>query len=85
MTLRNKYLGKSSHDIDEEKIDLIKQAKARIDKIEKLKKDVRGESKAAKMLRNLKYEKIKIIATIVGKIWNIKKLINLFEEQLKNI
>ena len=85
MTLRNKYLGKSSHDIDEEKIDLIKQAKARIDKIEKLKKDVRGESKATKMLRNLKYEKIKIIATVVGKIWNIKKLINLFEEQLKNI
>ena len=53
MTLRNKYLGKSSYDIDEEKINLIKQAKKRIDKIEELKKDLRTESKAAKMLRDL--------------------------------
>ena len=73
MTLRNKYLGKSSYDIDEEKIDLIKQPKKRIDKIEELKKDVTGKSKAAKMLQDLKYEKIEIIATIVDKIWNIKK------------
>ena len=73
MTLRNKYLGKSSYDIDEEKIDLIKQSKKRIDKIEELKKDVTGKSKAAKMLQDLKYEKIEIIATIVDKIWNIKK------------
>ena len=58
MALRNKYLGKSSYDIDEEKIDLTKQAKKRIDKIEELKKDVRGESKAAKMLQNLKYERL---------------------------
>ena len=58
MTLRNKYLGKSSYDIDEEKIDLIKQPKKRIDKIEELKKDVTGKSKAAKMLQDLKYEKI---------------------------
>ena len=35
MTLRNKYLGKPSFDIDEEKINLIKQAKKRIDKIDK--------------------------------------------------
>ena len=42
MTLRNKYLGKSSYDIDEEKIDLTKQPKKRIDKIEELKKDVMG-------------------------------------------
>ena len=37
MTLRNKYLGKSSYDIDEEEIDLIEQAKKKIDKIEELK------------------------------------------------
>ena len=73
MILRNKYFGKSSYDIDEEKIDLTKQAKKRIDKIEELKKNVRGESKAAKMLKDLKYEKIEIIATIIDKIWNIKK------------
>ena len=33
MALRNKYLGKSSYDIDEEKIDLTKQPKKTIDKI----------------------------------------------------
>ena len=37
MILRNKYLGKSSYDIDEEEIDLIEQAKKKIDKIEELK------------------------------------------------
>ena len=42
MTLRNKYHGQSSYDIDLEKIDLIKQAKTRIDKIKELQKDVRG-------------------------------------------
>ena len=50
ITLRNKYLGKPSYEIDvEEEIDLIKQAGKRIDKTEELKKDVMGESKAAKM------------------------------------
>ena len=34
MALRNKYLGKSSYDIDEEEKDLIKHVKKRIDKIE---------------------------------------------------
>ena len=33
MALRNKYLGKSSYDIDEEKIDLTKQPKKTIHKI----------------------------------------------------
>ena len=73
MTLRNKHLGKSSYDIDEEEIDLIKQAKQRIDKIEELKEDVEWESKAAKMLQDLKYEKNAEIAAIADKIWNIKK------------
>ena len=73
MTLRNKYIGKSSYDIDEEKIDLIKQAEKRIDKIEELKKDVIGESKAGKMLQDLEYEKIDKIAAIVDNIWHIKK------------
>ena len=77
MTLRNKYLGKSIYDTDEEKLDLTKQLKKRIDKIEELKKDIMGESKAGKMLQDLDYEKIEIIATIVDKIKNIKKkLIN---------
>ena len=81
MTLRNKYLGKSSYDIDdEEEIDLIKQAGKRIDKIEELKMDVMGESKAAKMLQDLEYEKIDIIATIFDMIKNIK----LFASYFKN-
>ena len=73
MTLRNKYLGKSSYDIDEEEIDLIEQAKKNIDKIEELKLDVEWESKAGKMLQYLEYEKNDKIAAIVDKIWNIKK------------
>ena len=73
MTLRNKYLGKSSYDIDEEEIDLIEQAKKRIDKIEELKKDVMGESKAAKMLQDLEYEKNDEIAVMADKIKNIKR------------
>ena len=67
MTLRKKRLGKSSYDIDEEEIDLIEQAKQRMDKIEE------WESKAAKMLQNLKYKKNDKIAEIVDKIRNIKK------------
>ena len=58
----------------------MKQAEKKIDKIEELKKDVMGESKAGKMLQDLEYEKIETIATIVDKIKNI----NYFEEQLKN-
>ena len=84
MTLRNKYFGKLSYDIDEEEIDLIKQAEKRIDKTEKLKKDVMGASKAGKMLQNLEDEKIDEIAAIGDKIWNIEKLTNYFEERLKN-
>ena len=55
--------------------------KKRADKLEELKKDVMGESKAAKMLQDLEYEKNDEIAVIVHK----KKLINYFKEQLKNI
>ena len=55
--------------------------KKRADKLEELKKDVMGESKAAKMLQDLEYEKNDEIAVIVDK----KKLINYFKEQLKNI
>ena len=39
MVLRNKHLGNSSYDIDEEEIDLIEQAKKKIDKTEILKED----------------------------------------------
>ena len=64
MALRNKYLGKSSYDINEEKIDL--------------KKDVIGESKAAKILQNLEYEKNDVVVAIADKIRNIKKTNQLF-------
>ena len=58
MTLINKYLGKSSYDIDvEEEMDLTKQARKRIDKIEKLKKDVMGKSKAAKNVTRFRIRK----------------------------
>ena len=76
-TLRNKHLGKSRYDIDEEETDLTEQAKQRIDKIEESKKDVKWGPKAAKMLQNLKYEENDEIAVIAEKVWNIKKLINL--------
>ena len=57
MRLRNKYLGNSSYDIHgEEEINLIKQAGKKIDKTDELKKDVMGESKAAKMLEDLEYD-----------------------------
>ena len=73
MTWTNKYLVKSSYNIDEEKTDLIKQAGKKIDKIEELQIDVMGESEAGKMLQDLEYEKIEMIATIVDKIKNITK------------
>ena len=78
MTLRNKCPGKSSYDINEGKINLTKQAEKRIDKIEELKKDVMGESKAGKMLQDLEYEKIDEITAIADKIKNIKKTNKLF-------
>ena len=43
-----------------------------------------GESKAGKMLQDLEYERIKIIATIVDKIKNIKKTNKLFASCFKN-
>ena len=43
-----------------------------------------GESKAAKILQDLEYEKIEIIVTIVDKIKNIKKS-SYFEKQRKHI
>ena len=73
MILRNKYLGKSSCNIDEEEIDLIEQSKKRIEKIEEIKKDLMGESKAAKMLQDLEYEKNDETAAIADKIRNIKR------------
>ena len=71
MILKNEYLGKSSHDIMKEEIELKEQVKRRINKIEELKEDVKGGSKAAKMLRDLEYEKTDEIAAIADKIWNI--------------
>ena len=65
ITLRNKHLGRSSYDIDEEGIDLKKQAKKKVDKIEELKEDAEWESTAAKMLQDLNCEKNDEIAAIV--------------------
>ena len=70
----------SYYNDDEEEIDLIKQAGKKIDKSDELKKDVMGESKAAKMLQDLEYERIDIIATIFDMIKNIK----LFASYFKN-
>ena len=64
MTLRNKHLGRSSYDTDEEEIDLREQAKKKVDKIEELKGDVEWESKSAKMLQDLSYEKNDDIAAV---------------------
>ena len=91
MTLRNKHLNRSSYDIDEEEIDLKEQAKRTIDKIEELKEDVKWESKAAKMLQDLNYEKndeIAAIAKIKQKLIKsqiLKRYLYLaLKEQLKN-
>ena len=43
-----------------------------------------GESKAGKMLQDLEYEKIEIIAAIVDKIKNIKKTNKSFASCFKN-
>ena len=64
MTLRNKHLGRLIYDIDEEEIDLREQAKRKIDEIEELKEGLKWESKAAKMLQDLNYEKNDEIAAI---------------------
>ena len=74
ITLRNKYLGRSGFDINEKEIDLREQVKKKADKIEELKEDVEWESKAAKTLQDLKYEKNDEIAGNADKIWNIKKV-----------
>ena len=64
MTLRNKYLGRLSPITKEEEIDLREQIKRKIDIIEELKEDVEWESKAAKMLQDLSYEKNDEIAAM---------------------
>ena len=73
MILGNKHLGRSSYDIDEKEIDLREQAKRKIDEIKGLKEDVKWESKAAKILYDLSYEKNDEIAAIADKIQNIKR------------
>ena len=91
MTLRNKHLGRSNYDTNEEEIDLKKQAKKRIYKIEELKEDVEWESKAAKLLQDLNYEKndeIAVTAKVEQKLIKsgiLKRCLHLvLKEQLKN-
>ena len=81
MTLRNKHLGKSSYDFMEEEIDLGEQTKKKTDEIEELKEHVEWESKVAKMLQDLNYEKNDEIAQIEQKRIKSgisKELINCF-------
>ena len=57
-TLRNKYLGRSIYIIKEEEIDLRKQAKKKIDKIEELKEGVYvNEFQSIKTLVDLNFLK----------------------------
>ena len=64
MTLRNKHLGRSSHIIKEEEIDLREQTKKKVDEIEELKERVDGcEFQSVKTLEDLhflKHEEIEI-------------------------
>ena len=62
--LRNKFLGRPSNSIKEE-----------IDNIEKLKEDVKWESKAAKMLKDLNYEKNEEIVEIAKIELKLKRLV----------
>ena len=91
MTLRNKYLGRSSYDIDQEEIELTEQAKKRIHEIEELKEDVEWESKAAIMFQDLNYEKNDEVAATAKleqkliKSGLLKRYLHLvLKEQLKN-
>ena len=90
MTLRNNYLRRSSYDITEKEIDLREETKKRTDEIEELKEDVKWQSKAAKILQDLNYEKndeIAVIAKIEQKLIKsgiLKKYLQLvLKEQLK--
>ena len=86
MTLRDMHLGRSSQVIKEEEIELKEKAKRRIDEIEELKEDVEWESKAAKMLQDLNYEKNDEIAAIAEIEQNLiksgisKELIKFFKK-----
>ena len=56
MTLRNKHLGRSSHIIKEEEIDLREQSKKKVGEIEKLKEEVDGiEFQSVKALEDLNF------------------------------
>ena len=58
MMLRNKHLGRSTHIIKEEEIDLKEQAKKKIYKIEELKEGVDGiEFQSDKILEDLNFFK----------------------------
>ena len=89
MTLRNKHLGKSSHIIKEEEIDLKEQAKKRIDEIEELKEGVDGiEFQSVKILEDLnflKHEEAAAIAETEQKLIRsgiLKELNNFFKKSI---
>ena len=88
MTLRNKHLGRSSHIIKEEEIDLREQAKKKVDEIEALKEGVYiNEFQCVKTLEDLnflKHEEAAAIAEIEQKLIRSgisKKLINFLKNQ----
>ena len=84
MTLRNTHLGRSSHIIKEEEIDLREQAKKRIDEREGLKEGVDGiEFQSVKTPEDLNFLKHEEAVAIVEKEQKLirsgisKELINL--------
>ena len=90
MMLRNKHLGRSTHIIKEEEIDLKEQAKKKIDKIEELKEGVDGiEFQSDKILEDLifflKHEEAAAIAEIEQKLIRSgisRELINFLKNRL---
>ena len=87
MTLRNKNLGRSSHIIKEEEIDLREQKKKKINEIEELKEridEIEFQSdKTSEDLNFLKHEKIAAIPKIeleLIKSGISKELINSFKK-----
>ena len=89
IALRNMHLGRSSHIIKEEEIELREQTKKKIDEIEELKEGVDGvEFQSVETLEDLnilKHEEVAAIAEIEQKLIRFgisKDLINFFKKSI---
>ena len=89
MTQRNKHLGRLSHNIKEEEINLREQTKKKIDEIEELKEERDGiEFHCVKTLEDLhflKHEEAAAITDIKQKLIRfgiLKKLVNFFKKSI---